>query len=140
MPTNKPSDSHVGRTSIGRDQRAIDSISHAELCFLDGDDRVLFGVPPERGSQDLPCVRSEPKLREEGRFMLSTGVRVRKQVPRNLVLRHNSVLKIWQFLEHVNILGIGGHSHDSATALICDGQLIAAVAMGDYTLVKAPRG
>lgn len=40
----------------------------------------------------------------------------------------------------MNILGIGGYSHDSAAALICDGQLIAAVAEERLTRIKHQGG
>lgn len=40
----------------------------------------------------------------------------------------------------MNILGIGGYSHDSAAALVCDGQLVAAVAEERLTRVKHQGG
>jgi carbamoyltransferase len=40
----------------------------------------------------------------------------------------------------VNILGIGGYSHDSAAALVVDGQLVAAVAEERLTRVKHQGG
>jgi len=40
----------------------------------------------------------------------------------------------------LNILGIGGYSHDSAAALVCDGQLVAAVAEERLTRVKHQGG
>lgn len=40
----------------------------------------------------------------------------------------------------MNILGIGGFSHDSAAALVCDGQLVAAVAEERLTRVKHQGG
>lgn len=40
----------------------------------------------------------------------------------------------------MNILGIGGYSHDSAAALLCDGHLIAAVAEERLTRVKHQGG
>ncbi len=40
----------------------------------------------------------------------------------------------------MNILGIGGYSHDSAAALICDGQLVAAVAEERLTRIKHQGG
>jgi carbamoyltransferase len=40
----------------------------------------------------------------------------------------------------VNILGIGGYSHDSAAALVCDGKLVAAVEEERLTRVKHQGG
>jgi len=40
----------------------------------------------------------------------------------------------------VNVLGIGGFSHDSAAALVCDGKLVAAVAEERLTRVKHQGG
>jgi len=40
----------------------------------------------------------------------------------------------------MNILGIGGYSHDSAAALVCDGQLVAAVAEERLTRNKHQGG
>ncbi len=40
----------------------------------------------------------------------------------------------------MNILGIGGYSHDSAAALVCDGKLVAAVAEERLTRVKHQGG
>ncbi len=40
----------------------------------------------------------------------------------------------------MNILGIGGYSHDSAAALVCDGNLVAAVAEERLTRVKHQGG
>jgi carbamoyltransferase len=40
----------------------------------------------------------------------------------------------------MNILGIGGYSHDSAAALVCDGRLVAAVAEERLTRVKHQGG
>ncbi len=40
----------------------------------------------------------------------------------------------------MNILGIGGYSHDSAAALVCDGELVAAVAEERLTRVKHQGG
>ncbi|NUM52651.1 MAG: carbamoyltransferase [Candidatus Hydrogenedentes bacterium] len=40
----------------------------------------------------------------------------------------------------MNILGIGGYSHDSAAALVCDGQLVAAVAEERLTRIKHQGG
>ena len=40
----------------------------------------------------------------------------------------------------MNILGIGGYSHDSAAALVCDGQVVAAVAEERLTRVKHQGG
>ncbi len=40
----------------------------------------------------------------------------------------------------MNILGIGGYSHDSAAALVCDGQLVAGVAEERLTRVKHQGG
>lgn len=40
----------------------------------------------------------------------------------------------------MNILGIGGYSHDSAAALVCDGQLVAAVAEERMTRIKHQGG
>src|SRR5690242_19443049 len=40
----------------------------------------------------------------------------------------------------MNILGIGGYSHDSAAALICDGRVVAAVAEERLTRVKHQGG
>lgn len=40
----------------------------------------------------------------------------------------------------MNILGIGGYSHDSAAALVCDGQLVAAVAEERLSRVKHQGG
>ncbi|HOV73649.1 MAG TPA: carbamoyltransferase C-terminal domain-containing protein [Candidatus Hydrogenedentes bacterium] len=40
----------------------------------------------------------------------------------------------------MNILGIGGYSHDSAAALVCDGQLVAAVAEERLTRRKHQGG
>ncbi|HRI86914.1 MAG TPA: carbamoyltransferase [Candidatus Hydrogenedentes bacterium] len=40
----------------------------------------------------------------------------------------------------MNVLGIGGYSHDSAAALVCDGQLVAAVAEERLTRVKHQGG
>ncbi len=40
----------------------------------------------------------------------------------------------------MNVLGIGGYSHDSAAALVCDGKLVAAVAEERLTRVKHQGG
>ncbi len=40
----------------------------------------------------------------------------------------------------MNVLGIGGYSHDSAAALVCDGQLVAGVAEERLTRVKHQGG
>ena len=40
----------------------------------------------------------------------------------------------------MNILGIGGYSHDSAAALLCDGELVAAAAEERFTRVKHQGG
>lgn len=40
----------------------------------------------------------------------------------------------------MNVLGIGGYSHDSAAALVCDGNLVAAVAEERLTRVKHQGG
>ena len=40
----------------------------------------------------------------------------------------------------MNILGIGGYSHDSAAALVCDGQLVAGVAEERLARVKHQGG
>ncbi len=40
----------------------------------------------------------------------------------------------------MNILGIGGYSHDSAAALVCDGTLVAAVAEERLTRIKHQGG
>lgn len=40
----------------------------------------------------------------------------------------------------MNVLGIGGYSHDSAAALVCDGTLVAAVAEERLTRVKHQGG
>jgi len=40
----------------------------------------------------------------------------------------------------MNMLGIGGYSHDSAAALVCDGKLVAAVAEERLTRVKHQGG
>ncbi|MCP4642755.1 MAG: carbamoyltransferase [bacterium] len=40
----------------------------------------------------------------------------------------------------MNVLGIGGFSHDSAAALVCDGELVAAVAEERLTRVKHQGG
>ena len=40
----------------------------------------------------------------------------------------------------MNILGIGGYSHDSAAALVCDGKVVAAVAEERLTRVKHQGG
>ena len=40
----------------------------------------------------------------------------------------------------MNILGIGGYSHDSAAALVCDGQLVAGVAEERLSRIKHQGG
>ncbi len=40
----------------------------------------------------------------------------------------------------MNVLGIGGYSHDSAAALVCDGRLVAGVAEERLTRVKHQGG
>ena len=40
----------------------------------------------------------------------------------------------------MNILGIGGYSHDSAAALVCDGEIVAAVAEERLTRIKHQGG
>jgi len=40
----------------------------------------------------------------------------------------------------MNILGIGGYSHDSAAALVCDGEVVAAVAEERLTRIKHQGG
>ena len=40
----------------------------------------------------------------------------------------------------LNILGIGGYSHDSAAVLVCDGELVAGVAEERVTRVKHQGG
>lgn len=40
----------------------------------------------------------------------------------------------------MNVLGIGGYSHDSAAALVCDGVLVAACAEERFTRVKHDGG